>query len=480
MIQSGLIPNAHDDLVTDASYDYYGLRLATCSLDQRIKVWKLNETDGSWSVEDEWKAHDAPVSKLSWAHPEFGTILASSSFDRTVKIWEQTTPIISHQALVNGASPQQSISRWVERAMLPDAKAGVRAVEFAPHQLGLKLATISSDNHLRIYECLEPSTLTSWQLTEEVDVTTLPTTPSHSYFSRTDTVALATPTQTNATLDSTTATQVAQALQHNLQQGNAQTRPGVGIREADGGWCVSWCKDRYWGEVIAAACGISGIVKVIQITPSRRPVTILALDPSPSSETSTNPTTTAPPQSLAITTPSSTATNETLPAAPSANQPSSGNTGLSLPSAPSPTPTGPGGTSLMTFAISSISWAPSCGRSYHLIATGGRDGHVRIWRIRPAPEEDCNISYYDDAGKGDGESDERDGKWTASIVADFDHHRSAVGRVEWNITGTVLSSAGNDGRIRLWKATAGNVWRPAGSIGVEQDDERESHNVDME
>ncbi len=35
MIQTGLIPNAHDDLVTDASYDYYGLRLATCSLDQR-------------------------------------------------------------------------------------------------------------------------------------------------------------------------------------------------------------------------------------------------------------------------------------------------------------------------------------------------------------------------------------------------------------------------------------------------------------
>lgn len=35
MIQTGLIPTAHSDLVTDASYDFYGLRLATCSLDQR-------------------------------------------------------------------------------------------------------------------------------------------------------------------------------------------------------------------------------------------------------------------------------------------------------------------------------------------------------------------------------------------------------------------------------------------------------------
>jgi nucleoporin SEH1 len=50
---------------------------------------------------------------------------------------------------------------------------------------------------------------------------------------------------------------------------------------------------------------------------------------------------------------------------------------------------------------------------------------------------------------------------------------------------TVLSSAGNDGRIRLWKATSGNVWRPAGSIGVEQsedhdNDHRADRDIDME
>lgn len=34
-MQTGLVQNAHDDLVTDAAYDFYGLHLATCSLDQR-------------------------------------------------------------------------------------------------------------------------------------------------------------------------------------------------------------------------------------------------------------------------------------------------------------------------------------------------------------------------------------------------------------------------------------------------------------
>lgn len=37
---------------------------------------------------------------------------------------------------------------------------------------------------------------------------------------------------------------------------------------------------------------------------------------------------------------------------------------------------------------------------------------------------------------------------------------------------TILSSAGNDGRVRLWKATAGKVWRPAGHISVEQAEEQ--------
>ena len=154
-----------------------------------------------------------------------------------------------------------------------DARGTVRAVEFAPHHFGLKLvcinanlpripylnlvqATVSSDNHLRIYECLEQSSLATWQLCEEVDVTTLPSMSSPSSLS----VAFATPTQTNATLEGASASLVAQALQQS--QVPLQQRPGFGNREADGGWCVSWCKERYWGEVLAAGCGISGTVKV--------------------------------------------------------------------------------------------------------------------------------------------------------------------------------------------------------------------------
>ncbi|KAF8156881.1 WD40 repeat-like protein [Crassisporium funariophilum] len=455
MIQTGLIQTAHSDLVTDASYDFYGLRLATCSLDQRIKIWQQDENN-AWNVEDDWKAHDAAVSKVAWAHPEFGSIIASSSFDRTVKIWEQASVSQSEAqqaTMVNGTAQHQSTSgpsnsRWIERAVLSDAKGTVRAVEFAPHHFGLKLATISTDNLLRIYECVEQPSLTSWQLVEELDVQNIATGPSPGYLSRAHTIALATPTQTHATLDGASASLVAQALQQGLQQSansSSQPRPGLGNREADGGWCIAWCKERYWGEVIAAGCGTSGVIKIIQLN-ARRSTTLLILSSSPSTATNTTSNSSAP-------------INPTSTTEPSESR------------------TGAGQAGIATYAITSVAWAPSCGRSYHLVATGGRDGHVRIWKVKPGSDD------VDNEGMGEGESLE-DAKWTAVSVADFDQHKSAVGRVEWNITGTILSSAGNDGRIRLWKATSGNVWRPAGSVGVEQTEEpnqqSESKDVEME
>jgi WD40 repeat protein len=54
-MQTSLIQNAHADLVTDTAYDFYGVRLATCSLDHRIKIWQLDESDGTWTAVADWK-----------------------------------------------------------------------------------------------------------------------------------------------------------------------------------------------------------------------------------------------------------------------------------------------------------------------------------------------------------------------------------------------------------------------------------------
>jgi nucleoporin SEH1 len=63
-----------------------------------------------------------------------------------------------------------------------------------------------------------------------------------------------------------------------------------------------------------------------------------------------------------------------------------------------------------------MSWAPSCGRSYHLIATGARDGTVRIWRVEPPSDSDD-------------EETTREG-WKADTVATFSEGGARVGMVD--------------------------------------------------
>jgi len=184
---------------------------------------------------------------------------------------------------------------------------------------------------------------------------------------------------------------------------------GLGKKEADGGWCLSWCKDKTYGELCAVTAGATGSVKIIQLLSSQVAVPVLTLS-------------------------------------------STGQ--INAEERPAP-------------AIASVSWAPSCGRRYHLIATGGRDGNVRIWKLIPPEDNQFRL------GPGG------DSRWKATNVGTFDDHRSAVTRVEWNVTGTVLSSAGNDGNIRLWKATYGGTWRSMGHIHTNHGDE-EPPTDDME
>lgn len=162
MFNTETINTQHQDLVHDIAYDFYGIRFASCSSDQTIKVWDKNESD-EWSVTSSWKAHSGSVWRLSWAHAEFGQILASCSFDRTVSVWEET--------LADKSSPTsaQIRHRWVRRAILVDSRSNVTDCKFGPKNLGLILATTSSDGFIRIYEAPEITNLSQWPLQHEID-----------------------------------------------------------------------------------------------------------------------------------------------------------------------------------------------------------------------------------------------------------------------------------------------------------------------
>ncbi|KAJ3008254.1 epoxide hydrolase, soluble (sEH) [Thoreauomyces humboldtii] len=154
----------HDDLIHDVAYDFYGRRLVTCSSDQKLKVWDAGNEGGAWVLSDSWKrapeiqAHDSAAVRARWAHPEFGPLIASAGFDRTVRLWEEME------------DTGNAGRRWVERARLADSRGAVQDLEFAPSHLGLKLAAVASDGIVRIYEALDVVQLGAWTLMDDIEV----------------------------------------------------------------------------------------------------------------------------------------------------------------------------------------------------------------------------------------------------------------------------------------------------------------------
>lgn len=145
----------------------YGKRLATCSSDRSIKIWSRNEQgvfDVVGSCAEIPEAHQGSVWKLAWAHPEFGQVLASCSFDNTVKIWEEQDGASS-----NADGGGSSTLPWVMRYKCVDSRVSVNDIKFAPQHLGLKLATVSDDGYVRIYEADDVMNLTHWQMQDSFE-----------------------------------------------------------------------------------------------------------------------------------------------------------------------------------------------------------------------------------------------------------------------------------------------------------------------
>ncbi|SCU77889.1 LADA_0A02718g1_1 [Lachancea dasiensis] len=123
--------------------------------------------------------------------------------------------------------------------------------------------------------------------------------------------------------------------------------------------------------------------------------------------------------------------------------------------------------------IRSVSWAPSIGRWYQLIATGCKDGKVRIFKLTETLQGKGGEGDDDDSMSVDQAEERSDSKGGApelnvELVSESADHRGEVWSVSWNLTGTILSSAGDDGKVRLWKASYSNDFKCMSVINAQQ------------
>ncbi|KAG2184628.1 hypothetical protein INT43_000541 [Umbelopsis isabellina] len=402
----------HEDLIHDVSYNYYGKRLVTCSSDQRLKVWDFNETGNGvakWEVNDSWKAHDCSILKVIWANPEFGQVIASCSFDRQVKIWEEQE-----------IEPKNSQKRWAEKFRLVESRGAVQDIEFAPGNGSLRLkftssriqATCAADGIVRIYEALEPTNLTQWPQMEEFEISSVNSYP---------------PGQANSAAGNMTnnsvggggfgsQTQNALSGPQGLSgtgtgsAGGVQQIGGNSGRSGDvgGSYCLSWCPNRCPAPMMVVGLGKEGGARIFKHDGQNRWYP-----------------------------------GEYLP----------GHEG----------------------EVHDVCWAPSMGRSYQLIATACKDRRVRIFKlIDTSTNSHTSQSMQSRTASAKNMSPTSSpgqasiGKqFKVEVLATFADHDAEVWRVEWNIEGTILSSSGDDGKVRLWKAGFDGNWRQMSEISAE-------------
>ncbi len=188
--------SGHADQVHDAQLDYYGRRLATCSSDRTIKVF---EVAGEQHVQiADLRGHEGPVWQVAWAHPKYGSLLASCSFDHRIIVWKESADGQWQQVRFRGPWMQISfMRRWLPvhdsgksdtacrvlcivlcgRAvevcptrtqvyLSPSTlhTASVNSIAWAPHEVGLMLAAASSDGTVSILEYNNATT--NWDVTK--------------------------------------------------------------------------------------------------------------------------------------------------------------------------------------------------------------------------------------------------------------------------------------------------------------------------
>eukprot|EP00406_Dinophysis_acuminata_P011765 CAMPEP_0179229542 /NCGR_PEP_ID=MMETSP0797-20121207/10385_1 /TAXON_ID=47934 /ORGANISM="Dinophysis acuminata, Strain DAEP01" /LENGTH=343 /DNA_ID=CAMNT_0020936609 /DNA_START=67 /DNA_END=1098 /DNA_ORIENTATION=- len=117
-------------LLHGVNLDYYGKRVAAASADNTVHIWDI--TDGQQKPCGVLRGHDGPVWKACWAHPKFGSLVATCGYDMKVIIWKEER------------------GQWQMAYVDTSHQASVNDVEFCPWEYGLRLACASSDGTVSI------------------------------------------------------------------------------------------------------------------------------------------------------------------------------------------------------------------------------------------------------------------------------------------------------------------------------------------
>jgi protein transport protein SEC13 len=120
-------------MIHDSQFDYYGKKLATCSSDRTVKIFEV--LDDKYNLIGTLQGHEGPVWQVAWAHPKFGVLLASCSYDGAVFVHKESSP-----------------GTWTKVYAERLGECSVNSISWSPHEYGLILACACSDGRIVLLE----------------------------------------------------------------------------------------------------------------------------------------------------------------------------------------------------------------------------------------------------------------------------------------------------------------------------------------
>jgi len=132
MVEEKTLPLKHGGFVLDMCLDHYGRRMATCSEDGVVKMFRRNNGEKGWEEIAETAPTGQAINKLSWSHPEFSMLLACSTDDSVMIVEEETETKLKFVPLAK-------------------VKPTISSLEFGPKHMGLRLAVATTDGHVQVF-----------------------------------------------------------------------------------------------------------------------------------------------------------------------------------------------------------------------------------------------------------------------------------------------------------------------------------------
>ena len=107
----------------DAQLDFYSQRLAACLADGSVKVFDASDRDGLKEL-CVLREHAGPAYSVAWAHPRFGSMLASCGADGRVLVWRE-----------------EEVNKWSVVYSYEDETSAVSCLAWGPGSLCLAIGS---------------------------------------------------------------------------------------------------------------------------------------------------------------------------------------------------------------------------------------------------------------------------------------------------------------------------------------------------